>query len=169
MCMLKSKSVRELVHRSLDSGCEGEDTEQSCCCCRSPGCSWVHHAFMSSIAETWKNCLDGATDFKEVSDSGSWRPTGFAFSMLWKHVLPPPPNLQLIPEFYDEDVSFLVNSLKLDLGKRQGGQMVDDVELPAWASSECLLRRGRAPCCVLSRAMMSFVVLDCLWLLTIPT
>eukprot|EP00073_Rattus_norvegicus_P036271 XP_008761767.1 PREDICTED: protein FAN isoform X2 [Rattus norvegicus] len=60
----------------------------------------------NSIAETWKNCLDGATDFKE-----------------------------LIPEFYDEDASFLINSLKLDLGKRQGGQMVDDVELPAWASS----------------------------------
>nr|XP_055142307.1 protein FAN isoform X8 [Symphalangus syndactylus] len=60
----------------------------------------------NSIAETWKNCLDGATDFKE-----------------------------LIPEFYGDDVSFLVNSLKLDLGKRQGGQMVDDVELPPWASS----------------------------------
>ncbi|XP_064123785.1 protein FAN isoform X5 [Loxodonta africana] len=60
----------------------------------------------NSIAETWKNCLDGATDFKE-----------------------------LIPEFYGDDVSFLVNSLKLDLGKRQGGKMVDDVELPPWASS----------------------------------
>ncbi|KAF5926276.1 hypothetical protein HPG69_011406 [Diceros bicornis minor] len=60
----------------------------------------------NSIAETWKNCLDGATDFKE-----------------------------LIPEFYGDDVSFLVNSLKLDLGKRQGGQMVDDVELPPWAQS----------------------------------
>ncbi|XP_069931160.1 protein FAN isoform X2 [Oryctolagus cuniculus] len=60
----------------------------------------------NSIAETWKNCLDGATDFKE-----------------------------LIPEFYGDDVSFLVNSLKLDLGKRQGGQLVDDVELPPWASS----------------------------------
>uniref|UniRef100_G3RMY1 Neutral sphingomyelinase activation associated factor n=1 Tax=Gorilla gorilla gorilla TaxID=9595 RepID=G3RMY1_GORGO len=60
----------------------------------------------NSIAETWKNCLDGATDFKE-----------------------------LIPEFYGNDVSFLVNSLKLDLGKRQGGQMVDDVELPPWATS----------------------------------
>ncbi|EHB05069.1 Protein FAN [Heterocephalus glaber] len=59
----------------------------------------------NSIAETWKNCLDGATDFKE-----------------------------LIPEFYGDDVSFLVNSLKLNLGKRQGGQMVDDVELPLWAS-----------------------------------
>ncbi|KAM6171056.1 protein FAN isoform 4-T4 [Erethizon dorsatum] len=60
----------------------------------------------NSIAETWKNCLDGATDFKE-----------------------------LIPEFYGDDVSFLVNSLKLDLGKRQGGRIVDDVELPPWASS----------------------------------
>jgi hypothetical protein len=47
-----------------------------------------------------------------------------------------PWNLQLIPEFYGDDVSFLVNSLKLDLGKRQGGQMVDDVELPPWASGE---------------------------------
>lgn len=26
--------------------------------------------FLSSIAETWKNCLDGATDFKEVKDLG---------------------------------------------------------------------------------------------------
>uniref|UniRef100_A0A2K5K784 BEACH domain-containing protein n=1 Tax=Colobus angolensis palliatus TaxID=336983 RepID=A0A2K5K784_COLAP len=60
----------------------------------------------NSITETWKNCLDGATDFKE-----------------------------LIPEFYGDDVSFLVNSLKLDLGKRQGRQMVDDVEVPPWASS----------------------------------
>uniref|UniRef100_H0X967 Protein FAN n=1 Tax=Otolemur garnettii TaxID=30611 RepID=H0X967_OTOGA len=69
----------------------------------------------NSIAETWKNCLDGATDFKE-----------------------------LIPEFYGDDVSFLVNSLKLDLGKRQGGQMVDDVELPPWASSpEDFLQKSR--------------------------
>ncbi|KAG6940514.1 neutral sphingomyelinase activation associated factor [Chelydra serpentina] len=58
----------------------------------------------NSIAETWKNCLDGATDFKE-----------------------------LIPEFYENDSSFLVNSLKLDLGKRQGGKMVEHVELPSWA------------------------------------
>ncbi|KAM9050522.1 protein FAN isoform 4-T4 [Megaptera novaeangliae] len=69
----------------------------------------------NSIAETWKNCLDGATDFKE-----------------------------LIPEFYGDDVSFLVNSLKLDLGKRQGGQMVDDVELPPWAQSpEDFLQKSR--------------------------
>ncbi|XP_074433181.1 protein FAN isoform X2 [Larus michahellis] len=59
----------------------------------------------NSLAETWKNCLDGATDFKE-----------------------------LIPEFYENDSSFLVNTLKLDLGKRQGGKMVEDVELPPWAS-----------------------------------
>ncbi|XP_073085666.1 protein FAN isoform X2 [Manis javanica] len=69
----------------------------------------------NSIAETWRNCLDGATDFKE-----------------------------LIPEFYGDDVSFLVNSLKLDLGKRQGGQMVDDVELPPWAQSpEDFLKKSR--------------------------
>ncbi|ETE67334.1 Protein FAN [Ophiophagus hannah] len=59
----------------------------------------------NSIAETWKNCLDGATDFKE-----------------------------LIPEFYENDSSFLLNNLKLDLGKTQGGKMVDNVELPPWAS-----------------------------------
>lgn len=41
---------------------------------------------------------------------------------------------QLIPEFYENDSSFLVNSLKLDLGKRQGGKTVEDVELPPWAS-----------------------------------
>uniref|UniRef100_A0A8C8S2P0 Neutral sphingomyelinase activation associated factor n=1 Tax=Pelusios castaneus TaxID=367368 RepID=A0A8C8S2P0_9SAUR len=41
---------------------------------------------------------------------------------------------KLIPEFYENDSSFLVNSLKLDLGKRQGGKMVDNVELPPWAS-----------------------------------
>lgn len=41
---------------------------------------------------------------------------------------------QLIPEFYENDSSFLVNGLKLDLGKRQGGKMVEDVELPPWAS-----------------------------------
>lgn len=48
-------------------------------------------------------------------------------------------NFQLIPEFYGDDVSFLVNSLKLDLGRRQGGQAVDNVELPPWASSEYCL------------------------------
>lgn len=64
-------------------------------------------------------------------------------------------NLQLIPEFYDEDISFLVNSLKLDLGKRQGGQMVDDVELPAWASSECLLRRASPGVCVCGGGVVS--------------
>ncbi|OXB66730.1 hypothetical protein ASZ78_005705 [Callipepla squamata] len=69
----------------------------------------------NSVAETWKNCLDGATDFKE-----------------------------LIPEFYENDTSFLVNSLKLDLGKRQGGKTVEDVELPPWASGpDDFLRKSR--------------------------
>ncbi|KAJ6664020.1 hypothetical protein lerEdw1_008974 [Lerista edwardsae] len=70
----------------------------------------------NSIAETWKNCLDGATDFKE-----------------------------LIPEFYENDSSFLVNSLKLDLGKTQGGKIVDNVELPPWAAdADDFLQKSRA-------------------------
>ena len=84
--------------------------------------------------------MDGATDFKEVSsyqtDSlGLWLLTAlkkqFAAVLFFL-----PQNFQLIPEFYGDDVSFLVNSLKLDLGKRQGGQLVNDVELPPWARSE---------------------------------
>lgn len=59
----------------------------------------------NSIAETWRNCLDGVTDFKE-----------------------------LVPEFFGNDGRFLLNSLNLELGKRQGGKLVDDVELPPWAS-----------------------------------
>ncbi|TRY86438.1 hypothetical protein DNTS_018460 [Danionella cerebrum] len=59
----------------------------------------------NSITETWKNCLEGGTDFKE-----------------------------LIPEFYGSDCSFLKNLLCLDLGRRQGGGRVQHVELPPWAS-----------------------------------
>ncbi|XP_015250409.1 PREDICTED: protein FAN [Cyprinodon variegatus] len=59
----------------------------------------------NSINETWKNCLEGATDFKE-----------------------------LIPEFYGSDSSFLENKLNLDLGRRQNGTLVGDVVLPPWAS-----------------------------------
>ncbi|KAI7814560.1 protein FAN isoform X1 [Triplophysa rosa] len=59
----------------------------------------------NSVGETWKNCLEGGTDFKE-----------------------------LIPEFYGSDSSFLKNLLSLNLGRRQGGGRVGDVELPPWAS-----------------------------------
>uniref|UniRef100_A0A671UPD4 Neutral sphingomyelinase activation associated factor n=1 Tax=Sparus aurata TaxID=8175 RepID=A0A671UPD4_SPAAU len=59
----------------------------------------------NSISETWKNCLEGATDFKE-----------------------------LIPEFYGNDCSFLENKLSLDLGRKQNGSFVGDVVLPPWAS-----------------------------------
>ncbi|XP_061821844.1 protein FAN [Nerophis lumbriciformis] len=59
----------------------------------------------NSVGETWKNCLEGATDFKE-----------------------------LIPEFYGDDPSFLRNQLNLDLGRRQNGSYVGDVSLPPWAS-----------------------------------
>ncbi|XP_060921119.1 protein FAN [Labrus mixtus] len=59
----------------------------------------------NSVGETWKNCLEGATDFKE-----------------------------LIPEFYGSNSSFLENKLSLDLGRRQNGSSVGDVVLPLWAS-----------------------------------
>lgn len=42
---------------------------------------------------------------------------------------------ELIPEFYGEDTSFLINKQRLDLGHTQSGQLVDDVELPRWAKS----------------------------------
>uniref|UniRef100_A0AAQ5YQI0 Neutral sphingomyelinase (N-SMase) activation associated factor n=1 Tax=Amphiprion ocellaris TaxID=80972 RepID=A0AAQ5YQI0_AMPOC len=64
----------------------------------------VEHLIMS-IGETWKNCLEGATDFKE-----------------------------LIPEFYGQDSSFLENRQSLDLGRKQNGSLVGDVVLPPWAS-----------------------------------
>uniref|UniRef100_A0A8C7P855 Neutral sphingomyelinase activation associated factor n=1 Tax=Oncorhynchus mykiss TaxID=8022 RepID=A0A8C7P855_ONCMY len=40
----------------------------------------------------------------------------------------------LIPDFYGNDPSFLLNCLSLDLGKRQGGSSVQDVVLPPWAA-----------------------------------
>ncbi|GAB1602043.1 hypothetical protein Ahia01_000482900 [Argonauta hians] len=58
----------------------------------------------NSIAETWYNCLHGASDFKE-----------------------------LIPEFYDGDGEFLYNRQNINFGVRQNGRQVGDVELPPWA------------------------------------
>lgn len=42
--------------------------------------------------------------------------------------------MQLIPEFYGNDSSFLENKLNLDLGRKQNGHLVGDVVLPPWAS-----------------------------------
>uniref|UniRef100_A0AAR2JE28 Neutral sphingomyelinase (N-SMase) activation associated factor n=1 Tax=Pygocentrus nattereri TaxID=42514 RepID=A0AAR2JE28_PYGNA len=69
----------------------------------------------NSVGETWKNCLEGGTDFKE-----------------------------LIPEFYGTDSSFLKNLLSLNLGRRQGGGRVGDVELPSWASDDFLQKMRAA-------------------------
>lgn len=44
--------------------------------------------------------------------------------------------LQLIPEFYRNDSSFLENRLSLDLGRKQNGTLVGDVLLPPWASGK---------------------------------
>lgn len=49
------------------------------------------------------------------------------------------PKMQLIPEFYGNDSSFLENKLSLDLGRRQNGSLVGDVVLPPWASGNFLL------------------------------
>ena len=42
---------------------------------------------------------------------------------------------ELIPEFYSNDTSFLVNKFRLNLGALQSGEIVDDVVLPKWAKS----------------------------------
>ena len=42
--------------------------------------------------------------------------------------------MELIPEFYSGDGSFLRNSLDLNLGKTQAGRVVGDVLLPKWAN-----------------------------------
>lgn len=47
--------------------------------------------------------------------------------------------MQLIPEFYGNDPSFLENRLSLDLGRKQNGSLVSDVILPPWASGNFLL------------------------------
>ncbi len=46
--------------------------------------------------------------------------------------------MQLIPEFYGSDSSFLENKLSLDLGRKQNGSFVGDVILPPWASGNFL-------------------------------
>ena len=52
----------------------------------------------------------------------------------WKNVISNPTSLkELIPEFYQNDTSFLLNKLNLDLGVRQNKKKVDDVKLPKWA------------------------------------
>lgn len=59
-----------------------------------------------SMEQTWQNVLHSSTDVKE-----------------------------LIPEFYHGAGQFLLNSNRLEFGKRLGdGQRVNDVELPPWAN-----------------------------------
>ena len=63
----------------------------------------------------------------------------------WDSVLNGPADVkELIPEFYTTELTasssskvgdFLVNELGLDMGVRQNGREVDDVELPAWAKT----------------------------------
>jgi factor associated with neutral sphingomyelinase activation len=51
---------------------------------------------------------------------------------------------ELVPEFFTEDPSFLLNSQHLDLGVRYNGEKVGDVKLPAWAKDpEDFLKKMR--------------------------
>lgn len=53
----------------------------------------------------------------------------------WKSVLALPTDVkELIPEFYSNDATFLVNINNVDFGTRSTGQKVGDVLLPPWAS-----------------------------------
>ncbi|XP_065676100.1 protein FAN isoform X3 [Hydra vulgaris] len=69
----------------------------------------------NSILATWNNCCTGHSDFKE-----------------------------LIPEFYNSDGTFLENVKNLDLGKKQDGTKVNNVQLPPWAKdSKDFIRQCR--------------------------
>lgn len=52
----------------------------------------------------------------------------------WTNVMENPTSLkELIPEFYQDDPSFLTNYQGLDLGVRQNKKRVGDVRMPNWA------------------------------------
>lgn len=54
----------------------------------------------------------------------------------WASCCTNPTNVkELIPEFFMDNTDFLENKLKLDLGTRANGKVVDDVKLPNWALS----------------------------------
>jgi WD40 repeat protein len=58
----------------------------------------------SSVGQTWKNCLTSLSAFKELT-----------------------PEFYYLPEFFE-------NMNKYNFGRKQDGQVVDDVLLPPWAS-----------------------------------
>ncbi|CAG9322235.1 NSMAF_3 [Blepharisma stoltei] len=54
----------------------------------------------------------------------------------WKSVNENPSDVkELIPEFFSDDPSFLINSLGLDFGTKMSGEKVWDVKLPPWAKN----------------------------------
>jgi factor associated with neutral sphingomyelinase activation len=54
----------------------------------------------------------------------------------WDSALTNPGNVkELIPQFFEDDSNFLRNNLRLDLGMRSNGKVVDDIKLPKWASN----------------------------------
>lgn len=70
--------------------------------------------------------------------SGNYGPADRLFQSIkltWETAFNPGTDvMELIPEFYSGDGSFLINSLNLNLGKTQSGNIVNDVILPNWAN-----------------------------------
>ncbi|EGR33579.1 neutral sphingomyelinase activation associated factor, putative [Ichthyophthirius multifiliis] len=58
----------------------------------------------------------------------------------WRNVMQNPTSLkELIPQFFGEDDSFLINYKELNFGIRQNGKKVDHVKLPKWAKNDAKL------------------------------
>lgn len=58
-----------------------------------------------------------------------------ALKLTWETAYNPGTDvMELIPEFFFGDGSFLKNSLNLNFGKTQGGDIVSDIILPKWAN-----------------------------------
>jgi len=52
----------------------------------------------------------------------------------WEICLNNPGSLkELIPEFYEDNIEFLVNSKKINMGINTKGEKIDDIILPPWS------------------------------------
>lgn len=81
----------------------------------------------NKVSDTFRNCLNNMADFK-VS---SCKIDDVFFSQQINSFQ------ELIPEFYDTSRKgdFLLNSMKINFGKRSDGTPVDHVQLPPWANN----------------------------------
>lgn len=82
----------------------------------------------NKVSDTFRNCLNNMADFKVRNVCTSKR--RFLKEMFFYPQ-------ELIPEFYDPKTNgdFLLNSMKINFGKRADGTPVNDVKLPPWAKN----------------------------------